>query len=277
MREEHMPQFGLVGPTDVPQWIHMRRGQHVAGYTIGILHLDDVWYPLIPGNVVNALTYDFPVRMKAVPNLDTPRLHSGDPALAADIICAAKELEKDGVRAISAACGFFGYFHKAVAEAMDIPVCLSSLVQVPWILTTLKRGRRIGVLTANAAAITPELLDCCHVTDAGVLAVCDLRNEPHFSAIMEDRGSFDNTEVRKEVVNAARELLSNNPDIGAILLECSDLPPYAAEVQQAAGLPVFDFITMIKWLHKESAHISRLLIHSNNTSKIGRASCRERV
>ena len=132
---------------------------------------------------------------------------------------------------------------------MDLPVALSSLVQVPWILTTLKRGQKIGVLTANASAISPGLLKSCCIQDPGRLVIRDLRHEPHFSAIMEDRGSFDNAGVRREVVNAAAELQREYPEIGAFLLECSDTPPYAYAVQRQTGLPVFDFITMIRWLH----------------------------
>jgi len=245
--------YGFMMPTDEPQWIHMPKGQNIAGYSVGILYLDNVWYPMVPGNVVNAYTYDFPVRLKAVTNLDTPRLHSGDPTVLAEIISAARELEKEGCRAISSACGFFGHFHKQVADALDIPVCLSSLVQVSWIRTALKQNQKIGVLTANASAMTNDLLKSCYVDDPNVLVVRDLRNEPHFSAIMEDRGSFDNTEVRKEVVKAATELVEANQDIGAILLECSDTPPYATDVQRAVGLPVFDFITMIKWLHNSTS------------------------
>ncbi len=70
---------------------------------------------------------------------------------------------------------------------MDLPVALSSLVQVPWILTTLKRTQKIGVLTANASAISPGLLKSCCIQDPGRLVIRDLRHEPHFSAIMEDR------------------------------------------------------------------------------------------
>ena len=150
-------EYGYIGPEEQEsQPIVMRKGQNVAGYSVGILYLDNVWYPLVPGNVVNACTYDFPVRMKAVPGLDTPKLHSGDPAIFGTLLEAAKALEQEGVRAISAACGFFGHFHTQLAEAMDLPVALSSLVQVPWILTTLKRTQKIGVLTANASAIQPS-------------------------------------------------------------------------------------------------------------------------
>lgn len=235
------------------QPVMMPKGQNIAGYSVGILYLDSVWYPLVPGNVVNACTYDFPVRMKAVPGLDTPRLHSGDPAIFDLLLKTAQELEREGVRAISSACGFFGHFHAQLADAMDIPVALSSLVQVPWILTTLKRNQKIGVLTANASAITDSLLKSCCITDPDRLVVRDLRHEPNFSAIMEDRGSFDNAGVRREVVGAAKRLLEEHSEIGAFLLECSDTPPYAYAVQWETGRPVFDFITMIRWLHHATA------------------------
>lgn len=246
-------EYGLLTPTEEPQWVRMTRGQNIAGYSVGILYLENVWYPLVPGNVVNASTYDFPVRMMPVRGLDTPKLHSGDPVLAEGVVAAAKALEKEGVRAISAACGFFGHYHQVVAEAVDIPVCLSSLVQVPWIRTTLKPGRKIGVLTANAVAITEGLLRSCYIADPDLLVVRDLRRETHFSAIMEDRGFFDNTQVRREVVRAATELVAGHPEIGSILLECSDMPPYASAIQKAVKLPVYDFITMIKWLHSATS------------------------
>ncbi|MDO4552435.1 MAG: aspartate/glutamate racemase family protein [Bacillota bacterium] len=250
MTQEQKREFGyLSGEERESQWIQMRRGQNVAGYSVGILHLDNVWYPLLPGNVANACTYDFPVRLKAVPGLDTPRLHGGDPEIFQALLAAARELEKEGVRAISAACGFFGHFHSQLADAIDVPVALSSLVQIPWIRSVLKREQKIGVLTANASAITEELLKSCGVEDPELLVIRDLRHEEQFSAIMEDRGAFDNAQVRREVVAAAEELVNSQPKLGAILLECSDTPPYAYAVQRATGLPVFDFITMIKWLH----------------------------
>ena len=232
------------------EWIDMPKGQNIAGYGVGILHLDDVWYPMVPGNVVNAWTYNFPVRMKAVAGLDTPTLHSGKPEVFELILKAAKELEKEGCRAISAACGFFGHFHSQLAEEMDIPVGLSSLVQVPWIQSTMKSSAKIGILTANAVAISDSLLLHCGITDSSRLCIADLRHGENFSAIMEDRGSFDNAGTRHEVLAAATQLVEENPDIGAILLECSDMPPYASAIQAVTKRPVYDFITLIKWLNQ---------------------------
>jgi hypothetical protein len=230
--------------------VRMLDHQQVSGYSVGIIYIEDVWYPMLPGNAVNAWTYDFPVRMKAIPNLDIDRLFRADPAIADDIIAVGRHMiEKEGIRALCSACGFFGNFHRQVAAALDIPVALSSLVQVPWVRSLLKPGQKIGVLTADASSLNRSLLRSCFIEDPELLVIRDLRHAPEFSAILEYRGQFDNGKVQDEVVGAALDLLREDCDIGAIVLECSDMPPYAAAVQEATQLPVFDFITLIKWLH----------------------------
>ncbi len=243
-------EFGYIPADEEPtQWVCMPKGQNISGYNTGIIYIENVWYPLVPGNVVNAHTYDFPVRLKAVRGLDTPKLHAADPEAWGAILEAASELRREGVRVISGACGFFGHFQSRLADAMDIPVALSSLVQIPWIQSSISTRSQIGVLTANAAALTPQLLKECGILQSDRLVIKDLRHAPHFSAIMEDRGCFDNAQVRLEVVAAAEELVHDNPNIGAICLECSDMPPYAYAIQRAVQLPVFDFTTMIRWLN----------------------------
>jgi Asp/Glu/hydantoin racemase len=233
--------------------VMMPKGQNIAGYSVGIMYIDDIWYPLMPGNVVNACTYDFPVRMMAVPNLNNQRLFDADPTIANDLIDVARHMvEKEGCRAICSACGFFGNFHAQVADAVDVPVALSSMVQIPWIRSTLKQGQKIGIMCANGKAVTSDLLDACRIDDHSNLVVKDLLPTKHFSAVVTMTGHFDNGKARQEVVQAAKELVASDPAIGAILLECSDLPPYASDVQRAVGLPVFDFITLIKWLHNST-------------------------
>lgn len=139
-------------------------------------------------------------------------------------------------------------FQKQLADEMDIPVAVSSLVQLPWIRTLLKKDQKIGIMTANAVAATDELFEHCGVERGNDLVIADLRHGENFCSIMEDRGSFDNAGVMNDVVSAAKKMVEENPDIGAILLECSDMPPYAYAIQAATGRPAFDFITLIKWL-----------------------------
>ena len=245
-------QFGYFVPQDkVETPVQMLDHQQIAGYSVGIIYIEDVYYPFVPGNVVNASTYDFPVRLRGVPGLDIDRLFAADDTIADDIIKLAEHMiQYEGIRALCSACGFFGNFHSQVAEALDIPVALSTIVMVPWIRSMLKPSQKIGILTADEASLKPKLFKSCGVEDTSDLIIKDLRHEKEFSAILEYRGQFDNAAVTREVAGKARELVEENEDIGAILLECSDMPPYAYAVQAVTQLPVFDFITLINFMHK---------------------------
>jgi len=224
------------------------KGQHIAGHAIGIVLLE-VWYPLLPGNVVNATTYPFPVRYKLLRGATQERILRADPALADLVIEAGKELQQEGVRAIVGACGYFANYQRQAAAALDVPVFLSSLLQVPLIHAGLKPGQRVGILCADAASLRPAALAACGVTPDIPIAIMGLEDQPEFGAILYSRGEFDYDRVEAEVVGSALRLVETQPDVGAILLECSDMPPFAAAVQRAVRRPVFDFITMIRWIY----------------------------
>lgn len=220
------------------------------GEPIGILILDAA-YPCIPGNVGNATTYNFPVRYKEIRGASIDRLlRERDPALLEPFIEGARELEAEGVRAITGACGFMAFFQKQVAAAIEIPVFLSSLLQIPFINQTLKPGKKIGVVTANASCLTDE-----HFANVGVskdipLVLFGMEGKDEFrSSILEEKGTLDSALIEREVTETAIRMVTEYPDVAAIVLECSDLPPYAHAVHEATGRPVFDFITMIKHVH----------------------------
>lgn len=247
-------RYGYLRPENDGGFYKGIQWQQVAGYSVGIVYIENVNYPLMPGNVVNAYTYDFPVRMKAVPNLTNDRLFNNDVTIADDIIATAKSMvENDGVRAICSACGFFGNFQQQVREALDVPVAMSSLVQLPLIQNLIKPGQKIGIITANGGSMTEELLKSCGVTKTDNLVIKDALQTEEFATVVNNRGYWDNAIAREEIVTLAKELVAENEDLGAILLECSDMPPYAAAIQEATQLPVFDFITLIKWLNSAVA------------------------
>lgn len=248
-------RYGYFDTSNNNVTIQMRRGQNIAGYPIGIVYIEDVFYPMVPGNIVNGYTFPFPVRLKAVEGLDCQNLFDAADGVYEMVLETCKKLEKEGVRAISGACGFFGNYQAKIAEELSVPVALSSLVHLPWIATLLKKDQTIGVLTAQKDSFTDQLLDSCGVCTElkKRLLVKDLGHEDQFSCIPEGRGVFDNGLVQQEVVGKAMEILEEAPNTGAILLECSDMPPYAYAVQAATGVPVFDFTTLIRWLHSAVA------------------------
>ena len=115
-------QYGYFVPQDkIEAQVQMLDHQQIAGYSVGIIYIEDVYYPFVPGNVVNAYSYDFPVRMRGVPGLDIDRLFAADDSIADDIIKLGEHMiQYEGIRALCSACGFFGNFHSEVAEALDI-------------------------------------------------------------------------------------------------------------------------------------------------------------
>lgn len=234
----------LQSPEDIYK-THSVPARYTAGHPIGIIAVDLV-YPKLPGNVANATTYGFPVLYKKV-NFDIELLFAGAPEIEAEIIAAAKELEGEGVRAIIGACGYFAHFQRQVAEAVNVPVFLSSLCQIPLIKLSLKPSQRIAVFVASGEDLNDRLLEKVGANPKDCL-IQNIGNLESFAPIRWGKTELDNERLTKDLVKVAQELISGNQDIGAILLECSDLPPYACDIQAATGLPVFDFITLINWV-----------------------------
>ena len=220
------------------------------GESIGILILDAT-YPCVPGNVGNATSFDFPVRYKMVKDASIERLLTRrDVTLLEPFIAAARELQDEGVRAVTGACGFMALFQPQIRAAVEVPVFMSSLLQIPFIRNMLAPEKKIGVITANAGLLTPEHFANSGVPEGTPLVVRGMEQQPEFrEAVLEEKGTLDSAKVEQEVVAVARQLVADHPETGAILLECSDLPPYAWAVFKATGRPVFDFITMIRHVH----------------------------
>ncbi len=226
-----------------------RPGQVSYGEAIGILLLDSC-APFIPGDVANATTYNFPVRFQRVPGLTVERIFNHDMSLLDDINGAATELQNNGVRAITGDCGFMAIYQETLVEQQNVPVFMSSLLQIPFMSRLIAQKDKIGIITANAGALSSEVLSACGADLPGKIEIYGLENCPCFRAVfIEEKGKLEKEMVEAEVIAAAQDLLESSPAIKMLLLECSVLPPYGAAVQQATGLPVFDFVTMINFVY----------------------------
>ena len=238
----------MPGPQQPDTDIQMLKGQAVAGCAIGILVLD-LWYPYVPGNVANGSTFDFPVLFKILKGSTGPQVVSAAPALLDMIIEGGRELEQQGVRAIIGACGYFGHFQEETSKRLSVPTYLSSVLQVPIIMRGLKPDQKVGIICANAPYLTPSLLTQCGVNDLSRVVIVGAQDCSEFGNIINGTGHFNSHKIELELVGLAKKFVSDNPEIGAILLECSDMPPYAWAIQNAVRLPVFDFISLINWVY----------------------------
>jgi Asp/Glu/Hydantoin racemase len=224
-------------------------GFNQFGFTVGILMLD-TQFPRIPGDMGNASTFPFPVRYQRVdgasPDLVVRR---GAAGLLPAFVDAARRLEHEGVGAITTNCGFLVKFQRELAAAVRVPVFTSSLLLVPLVHRLLPAGRRVGIMTVNSAGLTPE-----HFAGAGIgdipVAVAGMEDEKEFTRVMLGNEIVLDVDVaREEHVRVARRLVEEHPDVGAIVLECTNMPPYAADIQRATGLAVFDIVSLVTMVH----------------------------
>lgn len=229
--------------------LYQRKLRQVSyGETIGILLLDSP-VPFIPGDVANATSYGFPVRFKKVTGFSVKKAIGGDKGIYPALLCAARELKDNGVRAITGNCGFMALHQNQLKKDLNMPVFLSSLLQIPFIRQLIPENQKIGIITASQRNLTAPFLKTIGIKEKNKLVVAGLEDSPEFkSAVLDEKGSLDSEKIKDEVLEKAGILVKKHKDMGAVLLECSLLPPYAKDVADKTGLPVFDYMTMINFV-----------------------------
>jgi Asp/Glu/hydantoin racemase len=225
-------------------------GKRIYGHAIGILMLE-ARFPRIPGDMGNATTWSFPVLYKVVENA-TPDavVRRGDRALLTPFIEGARELEREGVRAITTNCGFLAMFQQKMAEAVNVPVFTSSLMQLPLVHMMLRPGQKVGIITIYAPSLTQSRLAAVGADRVPNIIVGTETEEEFSRALLNNEPELDVEKSRHELVGTAKRLVADHPDVGAIVLECTNMPPYAAAIQEEVGLPVFDIYTLVHMVYR---------------------------
>jgi Asp/Glu/hydantoin racemase len=223
-------------------------GKAVYGAAVGILMLE-ARFPRIPGDVGNATTWPFPVLYKVVRGASPERVvrHRAEGLLDA-FLEGGRELVAQGADGIVTNCGFLSLFQEDLAVACGVPVATSALMQAPLIERLLPPGRRVGVLTVAAASLLPE-----HLAAAGVAVdtpIVGTDGGREFSrALLGNELQLDVAQAEADVLAAGDELVARHPEVGAVLLECTNMCPYARSLRDRLGLPVFDMVSFVTWFH----------------------------
>ena len=207
-------------------------------------------FPRIPGDMGNPASWPFPVLYKVVPGASPDRVVRHQAAgLLDDFIDAGKQLVDAGADGITTTCGFLALFQEQLSSALQVAVASSSLMQVPLVERMLPPGRRCGILTISPSTLTPE-----HLEKAGCRADTPVGGTPDESTfsqtILNDQLDMDIELARHENIRAAKKLVIENPTLGAIVLECTNMVPYSADVRNATGLPVFSIYSFINWFQQ---------------------------
>lgn len=239
--------------TPLPGRHARRKGSGPAGYAVGLMHIAAP-FPVVPGNPVNASTFDFPVLYEEVVGLTGAEVIAGDPSGAKKLADAARRLEAAGVCAVAGACGSFANFQTALSEAVEIPVFASVLTLAPVVLASLPKGKALGVVFADANAFTARVRRECAIRDDAPIRVTDVCDHPGFAALIAGASEFDEADFADYFERRLIGFLKSHPEIGAVMIQCNELIPYAWTIQKHADLPVFDAAGLVRWVHGACAH-----------------------
>jgi aspartate/glutamate racemase len=229
-------------------------GRNIGGVTIGLVQIR-ANLPMMPGNMGNATTFDFPMLYREmnvdnVMDLMKPEMTKN---FTDGIVEAAKWLELQGVSAIMGNCGFFGHYQKAVQERIDTPFFSSSLMMMPMIVQSLPRNKKVGVLTANGPLLASgQAMENCGLSrelQASRVVVEGCENDPEFAYAMSAEGKFNASRFERDILEGIKRLLKKDKDIAMILLECTELPPHAVAVQKMVKMPVWDYTSLTNWIY----------------------------
>jgi Asp/Glu/hydantoin racemase len=225
-----------------------RGGKAVYGACLGILLLE-ARFPRIPSDMGNATTWPFPVLYKVVKGASPQRVVRERAAgLLHAFLDAARELTDLGCDGITTNCGFLPLYQDDIARHVDIPVATSSLMQAPFIERVLPPGKRVGILTVSAATLTREHLRAAGVDEETPVAGTDGGRELS-RAILGNELELDVAAAERDILDAGETLVGQNPDVGAILLECTNMSPYARALREHVARPVFDIVSFVTWFH----------------------------
>jgi hypothetical protein len=226
-----------------------RGGKPIYGAAIGILMLE-ARFPRIPGDMGNATTWDFPVLYKVVRGASPDLVVRHGAAGTADaFVAAAKELVALGARGITTNCGFLSILQRELAtQCGGVPVLTSSLMQAEAIQKLLPADKIVGILTVSKQTLLAEHLRAANVPDGTPVIGTDGGRE--FSrVILNDEDEMDVELARLDLLDAAARLVDEHPAVGAILLECTNMSPYSADIRHLTKRPVFDIYNFVSWFH----------------------------
>lgn len=231
-------------------------GRATYGHTIGIIMQHDGLVRL-PGDVGNLTTYAFPVTFRVVRDVSVPDVMSEAVLEHADaFVAAARELEWLGCKAITGGCGFLALLQPVLARAVAIPVFASALIQVPLVKAMLRPEQVVGIVTANARNLSEAHFNAVGWSGTQIpIAVIGIDDDPTCAFNRETlRQVAEEPELmarlEASMIRLARTLVARQPAVGALVFECTNMPPFAAAVQRAVNLPIFDAVTLANMVHE---------------------------
>jgi hypothetical protein len=227
-------------------------GKTVYGACVGIPMLE-TRFPRIPGDIGHATTWPFPVLYKGVrgatgERVTTARANDRSTELLDAFLAAGAELVQDGADGITSSCGFLSIYQRELAVHCGVPVASSALMQIPFVERLLPPRKRVGVLTFSASLLGPN-----HLVAAGAASDTPVvgaeRGREFWRVMAHGEMTLDIAAPRQDILAAGDELVTEHPEVGAVVLECTNMVPFARAPAEAADAGLRHLQLRVTWFH----------------------------
>ncbi len=212
--------------------------------TLGIQMLD-VGPIRLPGSYHNPATFPYPVLHRHVRGARVDVVTGGDRNILGAYIKSARDMEREGCRAIATSCGYTSHFQAEISAAVSVPVATSSLLLVPLVERLIPPGTKIALLTFDATRFNESLARGAGWSlETSPVIVAGVEGTESWDEMRKPQPGITHAMLARDVMAAANCALSAHDNIRAIVFECAVFPIVADHVRAATGLPVFDYVNL---------------------------------
>lgn len=216
--------------------------QLFAVTALGIIMLDTTFTRPV-GDAGNAASWPFPVLIERVSGAFAEPVVTGRFDDVQPFIDAGQRLVERSACAITTTCGFLVRHQQRLQREIRVPVVTSTLTQFARLRAEIGPSCHVAVLSIDAVALDSSVRAVAGIPyDALIFSLP--RNSHFVSAILAANVALDTERAEREWVALAKACLRDYPAIGLWLFECANMPPYAAAVSRATGLPVYHALTL---------------------------------
>ena len=212
----------------------------------------DVHFPRPPGDPFNELTWPFPLIREQAQGSQLGQIVTKD-SYPADFIErfveAGQKLVDRSCVGIITSCGFLAMAQPELAKRLPVAVSTSALVQIPSIQSFMSPEKSVGVLTYDDTKLGQLHLTRLGIRDLDRVHILGAPENGEWRRMIRDGAPYSHERIEQELVQCAHELLKRHSDVGAIVLECTQMPPFAEAIGKATGLPVYDAYSMATWFY----------------------------
>lgn len=218
---------------------------------IGVLRID-YEYPSVWGDIDNKETLPTAEYYK-VKGLTFEKCQQNDRSdeILENLKAGIIELQNKGCTFITGDCGFLFNYQEYLTSLLEtkVAVAVSSLSLLSTLHQIINKNYKILIVTANSTSLEKMLPAIEKFTG---VSVCDHRylivgaqDVPGFGKAVSEGSEVDVPLARKGILKLVKDSINEHPNIGCILLECTELPVYRASIREMTQLPVYSTVTMV--------------------------------